>query len=109
VKGEPAVSADWSIDTIVHALPSPDMRQKALRDIHLAPVDQLAQVVEKWRAVAVHWTTTHAPVIETARAAFEQTGKLPPEHHETAEAADQFDAWRNQMEQHRRHQQAGAA
>jgi hypothetical protein len=103
------VSTDWSIDTIVHALPSPDMRQQALRDIHLAPVDQLPAVVTKWRAVAVQWTTTHAPIIESARAAFEQTGKLPAEHHETAESADQFDAWRNQMEQLRRQRQAGAA
>ncbi|WP_276314583.1 hypothetical protein [Streptomyces sp. AcE210] len=38
---------DWSIDTIVHARPSPDMRQQALRIVHLAPVGQLDTVVAK--------------------------------------------------------------
>lgn len=103
------MSADWTIDTIVHALPSPNLRQQALREIHLAPVDELTAVVEKWRALAVDWTTNHAPVIESARAAFEQTGKLPADHQETGESADEFDAWRNQMEQIRSQGQAGAA
>ena len=103
------MSADWSIDTIVHTLPSPELRQQALRDIHLAPVGKLPAVVEKWRAVAVDWTTTHAPIIETARAAFEQTGKLPAEHQETADSADRLDAWRANMQQLRSQGQAGAA
>jgi leucyl aminopeptidase (aminopeptidase T) len=103
------VSADWTIDTIVHALPSPDMRQQALREIHLAPVDQLADVVAKWRAIAIEWTTAHAPLIETARAHYEATGKLPAEYEETAESADRFDAWRHRMEQLRDQGQAGAA
>jgi hypothetical protein len=103
------VSADWTIDTIVHALPSPDMRQQALRDIHLAPVDQLPSVVEKWRAVAVRWVHDEAPRIQTAHATLEATGKLPAQYEETAESADQMDAWRNRMEQLRRQRQAGAA
>jgi hypothetical protein len=103
------MSADWTIDTIVHALPSPDLRQQALRDIHLAPVDQLTAVVDKWRAIAVRWVHDEAPRIQTAHAALEATGKLPAEYEETAESADRFDAWRNHMEQLRRDRQAGAA
>jgi len=103
------VSADWTIDTIVHALPSPDMRQQALRDIHLAPVDQLAAVVDKWRAIAIRWTQEEAPRIETARATYEATGRLPAEYEETPESAERFDAWRHQMQDLRRQQRAGAA
>jgi len=103
------MSDEWSIDTIVHALPSPDLRQQALRDIHLAPVDQLTQVVDKWRAIAVHWVNNEAPRIENARATAEATGKLPAEYDETLEASDRFDAWRQQMQQLRQQRQAGAA
>ncbi|MGW4390978.1 hypothetical protein [Streptomyces sp. NPDC004685] len=98
---------DWSIDTIVHALPSPDMRQQALREVHLAPLDQLQEVVARWRAVAVRWVEVETPRIEEARALHTATGRLPVEHEETAESADRFDAWRQQMEQLR--QQRGAA
>lgn len=99
---------EWTIDTVVHALPTPDLRQQALRDIHLAPVDQLTKVVEKWRAIAIRWATEEAPRIETARAHYEATGKLPPEHDETTESVDQFKAWRTRTMQLRQ-QRAGAA
>ncbi|WP_329580079.1 hypothetical protein [Streptomyces sp. NBC_01361] len=99
---------DWSIDTIVHALPSPDMRQQALRDIHLAPVGQLEQVIAHWQNVAARWVQVEQPRIEEARAHYVATGNLPAEHEETAESADRFDAWRQQMEQLRQ-QQRGAA
>jgi hypothetical protein len=103
------MSDEWSIDTIAYALPSPDMRQQALREIHLAPVDQLTVVVDKWRAIAARWATQEAPRIENARAAVEATGKLPAEYDETPEASDQFDAWRQQMQELRQQRQAGAA
>lgn len=100
---------DWSIDTIVHALPSPDLRQQCLREVHLAPLDELPVVVDKWRTIAVDWTRTQSPLIESARAHVEATGKLPAEHEETAESADRFDAWRTHMQQVRSERQAGAA
>lgn len=90
-------SSDWSIDTIVHALPVPEMRQQALRDIHLAPVTELQAVVDRWRAVAAEWTLTAAPRIEEARAHVEATGDLPAQYEETPESVDGFDAWREQM------------
>lgn len=99
---------DWSIDTIVHALPSPDMRQQALRDIHLAPVGQVEQVIARWQAVAARWVQVEQPRIEEARAHHDATGRLPAEHEETAESADRFDAWRQQTKQLRQ-QQRGAA
>ncbi|MFD5121283.1 hypothetical protein [Streptomyces sp. NPDC058385] len=66
---------DWSIDTIVHALPSPDMRQQALREVHLAPLDELQEVVARWRAVAVRWVEVETPRIEEARALHTATGR----------------------------------
>ena len=84
---------DWTIDTIVHALPSPHYRQQALREIQLASLDTLADVVTKWQKVAEQWTTVEAPRITEAKAHLETTGRLPAEHVETPEAAEQFDAW----------------
>ncbi|WP_199546366.1 hypothetical protein [Streptomyces sp. N35] len=101
------MSQDWSIDTIVHALPSPELRQKALRDIHLAPLDQLARVVAKWQTIGERWKTTEQPRIDAARAHLEEHNTLPDEYTETEESAQGFDAWKQQMEQLR--QQRGAA
>lgn len=101
-------SSDWSIDTIVHALPSPEMRQQALREIHLAPVNELQAAVDRWRAVAVEWTLTTAPRIEEARAQVEATGELPAQYEETPQSVAGFDGWRQQMEALRQ-QQRGAA
>lgn len=98
---------DWSIDTIVHALPSPDMRQQCLRECHLAPLGELETVVDKWRAEAARWVEVEAPRIETARAQYDATGTLPAEHEETPESAARFDAWRQHMQELR--QQRGAA
>lgn len=92
------MSSDWSIDTIVHALPVPELRQQALREIHLAPVGQLQAVVDRWRAVAAEWVLTTAPRIEEARAHVEATGELPSRYEETPESVAGFDNWREQME-----------
>ena len=101
------MSSDWSIDTIVHALPVPELRQQALREIHLAPVAELQNVVDRWRAIAAEWTLTTAPRIEEARAQIEATGELPPQYEETPESAARFDDWRHHMETLR--QERGAA
>jgi hypothetical protein len=101
------VSSDWSIDTIVHALPAPELRQQALREIHLAPVDDLQAVVDRWRAIAAEWTLTTAPRVEEARAHVEATGELPTQYEETPESAAAFDSWRQRMEALR--QERGAA
>ncbi|MEU3341996.1 hypothetical protein [Streptomyces sp. NPDC006668] len=101
------MSSDWSIDTIVHALPVPELRQQALREIHLAPVDDLQTVVDRWRAIAAEWTLTTAPRVEEARAHVEATGELPAQYEETSESAAAFDSWRQQMEALR--QERGAA
>lgn len=99
---------EWTIDAIVHALPSPELRQQALRDIHLAPEDELAAAVAKWRAVAVRWVAEEAPRIEAARTVLEQTGHAPAEYaEETEESRAAHDAWRARMRAAR--QERGAA
>ncbi|MDQ8707547.1 hypothetical protein RCO28_34515 [Streptomyces sp. LHD-70] len=98
---------DWTIDTIIHALPSPEMRQKALREVHLAPLHELDQIIAKWQRLAERWVTVDAPRIAEARAQLESAGTLPAEHQETLESAEQFDAWRDNMRALRR--QSGAA
>jgi leucyl aminopeptidase (aminopeptidase T) len=101
------VSSEWNIDTIVHALPFPEMRQKALREIHLAPVGELQAVVDRWRDKAIEWSLTAAPRVEEARTHFQATGELPAQYEETSESAARFDDWRKQMEALR--QERGAA
>jgi hypothetical protein len=102
------VSADWTIDTIVHALPSPDMRQQALKEMHLAPEGELPDVVAKWRRTAEHWVTVQAPAIDEARAHFEQHGHAPAKYElETEDSRAAHQAWRARMTAARR--ERGAA
>ncbi|MFI1734963.1 hypothetical protein ACH40E_38270 [Streptomyces acidicola] len=101
------MSSDWSIDTIVHALPVPELRQQALREIHLAPVNELQAVVDRWRDIAAEWALTTGPRVEEARAHVEATGELPAQYEETRESVAAFDGWRQQMESLR--QERGAA
>lgn len=102
------MSGDWSIDRIIHALPSPAMRQQAMREIHLAALGRLEEVVAKWQAEAERWVTQEAPRIEEARAHIAATGHLPDDlEGETLESVETFDAWRQNLEHVR--QQRGAA
>ncbi|MFE6758254.1 hypothetical protein ACFVDQ_32495 [Streptomyces sp. NPDC057684] len=89
---------DWSIDTIVHAQPSPDMRQQALREVHLAPVDQLETVVAKWQRIAERWVDIEAPKIEEAKAHFEKYGEAPAQFSDETKASQAAHlAWRERM------------
>jgi len=58
------VSSDWTIATTVHALPVPELRQQALREIHLTPVGHLQAAVDQWRAIAGEWTPASVPRIK---------------------------------------------
>ncbi|MFF1358807.1 hypothetical protein [Streptomyces sp. NPDC058297] len=99
---------DWSIDEIIHALPSSELRAKARAEIDLARGwQQLQDVRARWEAVAEQWIAVEAPRIAEARAHYEATGTLPQEHEESPKADEQFDAWRARMNALR--QQRGAA
>jgi hypothetical protein len=94
---------NWSIDAIVHALPSPAMRQQCLRDVHLAPLDELQGVLDRWQAIAVHWIEVEAPKIEEARAHFNKHGEAPPQYEEeTEDSRTAHQAWRARMRQAQR-------
>ncbi|NGN68568.1 hypothetical protein G5C51_32310 [Streptomyces sp. A7024] len=94
------MSADtWTIDSIAHALPSAELRQNFLREVHLTPRSELDAVLERWEQVAIRWTEEEAPRIERARTHYAEHGTLPPEYEgePVEEAQRNFEAWRTRM------------
>ncbi|WP_329127182.1 hypothetical protein [Streptomyces sp. NBC_01465] len=98
---------DWTIDTIVHALPSAELRQRCLREVHLAPLDQLEEVLTRWQALALQWSTVDAPNVDAARAYLEEHGDLPPAYRADATSQDAHQEWRTRLRATR--EQRGAA
>ena len=76
--------AEWTIDSIAHALPHPDARQNFLREVNLTPLPELPSVLAKWEWVAQEWTDA-TPRLEALRAYAIEHGTMPPEY-ETPEA-----------------------
>jgi hypothetical protein len=86
----------WTIDRVTHALPLPDLRQDFLREVHLAPVDDVPDVVARWVSLIEDYEKGR-PEVEAIRAYFLEHGELPPEHQPTPESDATFAAWESQM------------
>jgi len=78
-------SADWTPDSIAHALPSADMRMEFLRQLNTTPLSGLAALGEKWVKVV----TDLQSAVERGRALhiFQQQhdGQLPAEYTDVTE------------------------
>lgn len=87
--------AEWTIDSIAHALPHPDARQNFLREVNLTPLPDLPGVLAKWERAAAEWVEA-APRIEALRAYVVEHGTMPPEY-ETPEAIAQSEMFLEQL------------
>ncbi|QEU92875.1 hypothetical protein [Streptomyces kanamyceticus] len=89
----------WTIDSIAHAIPHPELRQNFLREVHLTPRTDLEAVLDRWERFVRRWTQEEAPKIEQVRAYYQEHGTLPPDYESAqAEQAQQsFDDWRARM------------
>lgn len=78
-------SADWTPDSIAHALPSADMRMEFLRQLNTTPLSGLAALGEKWVKVI----TDLQGAVECGRAlhVYQQQhgGQLPAEYADVTE------------------------
>lgn len=71
-------SQPWTIDTLAHALPTPELRQEFLREAYLAPVDQLPDTLTPWVRFAERWQAG-ASYLDEKHAYIREHGEEPPE------------------------------
>lgn len=69
----------WTIDSIAHALPHPELRQTFMRETHLAPIGQLQTVLDRWIRFVQDFENGR-PRVEALREHFNEHGQLPPEN-----------------------------
>ncbi|MET8534758.1 hypothetical protein ABZV67_23255 [Streptomyces sp. NPDC005065] len=89
----------WTIDSIAHALPHPELRQNFLREVHLTPRTDLEAVLDRWERFVTRWTEDEAPKVERIRSYYREHGTLPPEYDtpQAEEAQQSFEDWRTRM------------
>lgn len=72
-------SQPWTIDSLAHALPVPELRQEFLREAHLATLDELPAVFAKWGSLIEQHEASKPEMDALLRYAKAHNGELPPE------------------------------
>lgn len=72
-------SGAWTIDSIAHALPHPELRATFQREVSFTEVGKLPGIIEKW-VDFIERIEAGKPRIEQLRAYFHENGHLPPEY-----------------------------
>ncbi|WP_051698505.1 Sec34-like family protein [Streptomyces albus] len=96
----------WTIDTIAHALPHPDQRQRFWRDVNLTTLDQLPDVLQQWQRVAEETRNAQAQAEQLREYAEQHDGQLPADYRETPESRAAWNEWERQMRQQQGHDAA---
>ncbi|MGV2914688.1 hypothetical protein [Streptomyces alfalfae] len=100
-------SGPWTIDTIAHALPLPDLRQNFLREAHLASIDELPHVCRKWADLVERYEAAQPSAEALLEYAKTHNGQTPPEYAD-ADSTDSF-VDRLAADVHHRHSQGSNA
>ncbi|MQY15183.1 hypothetical protein SRB5_53610 [Streptomyces sp. RB5] len=89
----------WTIDSIAHALPHPELRAAFTREVTFTDVTQLPAILERWQRT-VEALAAEQPRVEDLREyALRHDGALPSDHRETPESRARFDDWEARMRQ----------
>ncbi|QCX81214.1 hypothetical protein C9F11_38155 [Streptomyces sp. YIM 121038] len=87
----------WTIDSIWHGLPMPELRQAFLQQVHLAPLPDLQATLDRWIKLVADPGTAQ-PKIEALREWIKQHGREPEELH-TRGLDHWHNTWKAQQEQ----------
>jgi hypothetical protein len=69
----------WTIDSISHALPHPELRQTFMRETHFTPVADLPEVLARW-VDFIQRFEAERPRVEALRARIAENGELPADY-----------------------------
>ncbi|MFE9382345.1 hypothetical protein ACFYMO_03775 [Streptomyces sp. NPDC007025] len=86
----------WTIDTIAHALPHPELRATFMRDVNLTPVDRLPDVIARWTRFVEQWEASKLG-LDQIQSYIRDHGELPPEYRESPEAEAHTDTFLEQL------------
>ncbi|MFK8851197.1 hypothetical protein [Streptomyces sp. Ac-502] len=95
----------WTIDSLAHALPAPELRQEFLREAHLATLDELPAVFARWGSLVERYDASRPEMEALLRYARKHDGELP------ADLADDgtTDEWMTQWGESLRRAETDAA
>lgn len=69
----------WTIDSLAHALPAPELRQEFLRTAHLATLEELPGVFARWGGLVERYDASRPELEALLRYAKTHSGELPPD------------------------------
>ncbi|WP_050507771.1 MULTISPECIES: hypothetical protein [Streptomyces] len=69
----------WTIDSLAHALPAPELRQEFLRETYLATLDELPGVFARWGSLAERYDASRPEMEALLQYAKNHHGELPPD------------------------------
>ncbi|KEF04657.1 MULTISPECIES: hypothetical protein [Streptomyces] len=72
-------SEPWTIDSIAHALPHPELRATFMRDVSFTDVQRLPDILERWVRFIAEFEEGR-PRIEKLRSHYRETGRLPADY-----------------------------
>jgi hypothetical protein len=75
-----STTADWTPDSIAHALPTPDMRMEFLRQLNLTPIGELEALAQRWVGVIEDLTAAVDRGRELHAYQRQQGGELPTQY-----------------------------
>lgn len=96
----------WTIDSIAHALPHPELRATFMRQATFTDVAKLPAILERWQR-RVEAMQAAQPEIDRVRAYAEtHDGETPSEYGETPESRAAWDEWEQSMREQQGHNAA---
>ena len=73
------MSSDWTIDSIAHALPHPDLRAAFMREVNFTEVSQLPAILERWQRLVEDFDAGR-PHITRLADHYREHGELPAKY-----------------------------
>lgn len=85
----------WTIDSIAHALPHPDLRARFAREAYFTEISDLPRILEPWIRLVEDFEANR-PRVEHLRSYYRDHGQLPAEYEaESTEGAAQYEQWKS--------------
>lgn len=70
----------WTIDSLAHAIPAPELRQEFLREAHLATLEELPAIFTRWGALVGQHEAARPELDALLAYAKEHGGRLPEQY-----------------------------
>ncbi|MEU1787075.1 hypothetical protein ABZ553_14620 [Streptomyces sparsogenes] len=92
-------SENWTIDSIAHSLPHPELRAAFQREVSFTEVTKLPAILDKW-VDFIERFEAERPRVESLRDYYREHGQLPAEHEtESADGVALYEQWKGRQQQ----------